>query len=86
MNLPQTERLPSPQRLPRRGVAASFPSPTTHAMLGFAADWPLLKKVQTIDRFLGQDYFHENGMMYCMWRGKDDELRPYRDEDFAGTG
>jgi len=59
-------------------------SPTTRAMLGFAADWPLLKKIQTIDSFLGNDYFYESGIMYAMWRWKGDELRPYCDEDFAG--
>src|ERR1043166_8734605 len=63
---------------------ASAISQTTRAMLGFAADWPLLTKVQTIDSFLGRDYFHESGIMYCMWRWKGDELRPYRDEDFEG--
>jgi len=59
-------------------------SPITRAMLGFAADWPLKKKVETIQSFLGNDYFDANGLMYCMWRSQGDVLRPYREEDLEG--
>ena len=59
-------------------------SPTTRAMLGFAADWPLERKVETLQRFLGEDFFHPSGIMYAMWRYGGGELRPFEARDFAG--
>jgi len=59
-------------------------SPTTHAMLGFAADWQLSKKVETLQTFLGEDFFHPSGIMYAMWHWAGDELRPFVARDFDG--
>jgi hypothetical protein len=42
-------------------------------------------KAETLQRFLGEHYFHpDSGIMYAMWRWKGAELRPFRAEDFDG--
>lgn len=40
-------------------------------------DLPVARKVDTIQRFLGEHYFHDNGMMYCMWHYRDGMARPF---------
>jgi len=52
--------------------------------LHLEADWPIAQKVQTLQDFLGEHYFDENGLMYAMWYWKGEELRPFRMEDFEG--
>lgn len=59
-------------------------SPATRAMLGFAADWSLRKKVETLQRFLAEDFFHPSGIMYAMWHFGGGELRPFVAGDFDG--
>jgi len=56
----------------------------TKPSLHIEADWPVARKVQTLQDFLGQHYFDENGLMYAMWYWKGEELRPFRMEDFEG--
>ena len=47
-------------------------------------DAPIREKVRILQDFLGEHYFDENGIMYAMWFWKENELRPFRDEDFVG--
>jgi hypothetical protein len=48
------------------------------------AEMPLAEKVDVLQHFLGERYFHASGMMYSHWHWGADGLRPYRDSDFAG--
>jgi hypothetical protein len=51
--------------------------------LNIEKDWPVRKKVETLQRFLGEHYIHDSGMMYTMWHWKGDDLRPFKKEDFG---
>ena len=39
--------------------------------LDFAADLPLDEKVARLQAFLGEQYIHESGLMYCHWHWGD---------------
>lgn len=54
-------------------------------LLHLEADWPISQKVEVLQTFLGEEYFDERGLMYAMWLWRGDELRPFRNEDFAGV-
>jgi hypothetical protein len=46
-------------------------------------DYPVKKKVEILQNFLGENYFHDNGIMYCMWHYKDGIARPFEPEDYG---
>jgi len=52
--------------------------------LDFAADLPLDEKVARLQAFLGEQYIHESGLMYCHWHWGDDGLRPFVAADYNG--
>lgn len=58
-----------------------MPSPQLHVL---ASD-PLATKVGKITRFLGEDFFHESGLMYAMGHYRNGEVRPLRESDFVGA-
>src|SRR3954468_25012304 len=45
----------------------------------------LSDKVETIQRFLGEEFFDDSGLMYAMGHYKNGEVRPLRELDFAGA-
>jgi hypothetical protein len=47
---------------------------------GDALPW----KVEVLQRFLGEYFFHPSDIMYSQWYWKGDELRPWRRSDFEG--
>lgn len=53
-------------------------------VLRIDADDPLPRKIEVLQRFLGEQFFHPNGIMYSQWYWKGDELRPWRRSDFEG--
>jgi len=52
-----------------------------HPLLDVQAEDPIERKIDTLQTFLGEHYFHDSGIMYSMWYWKDDELRPYSASD-----
>ena len=44
----------------------------------------LPRKIEVLQRFLGERFFHPTGIMYSQWYWRDDELRPWRRSDFEG--
>src|SRR4029453_10186272 len=56
---------------------------TISPILSMSAGQPIVQKVEALQRFLGEQYFHASGIMYSQWRMTDSELRPFRAEDFA---
>ncbi|OHB55890.1 MAG: hypothetical protein A2Y12_04800 [Planctomycetes bacterium GWF2_42_9] len=55
---------------------------TSFNALHIESQYPIPKKIGIIQNFLGEHYFHKNGFMYSNWFWKDDELRPFEEEDF----
>lgn len=51
--------------------------------LHIESDWPVREKVEVLQNFLGNHYFHENGIMYCMWHYRDGQARPFHKSDFG---
>lgn len=45
---------------------------------------PIAQKVDRIERFLGEHYFHANGLMYCMWHYRDGVARPFEESTDLG--
>lgn len=52
--------------------------------LRLEASDPLAHKVEVLQRFLGEHFFHPDGIMYSQWYWRGDELRPWRRSDFEG--
>jgi hypothetical protein len=52
--------------------------------LDIPASLPIATKVDRLQKFLGNHYFHPNGMMYCMWHYKDGLARPFNEETDLG--
>ncbi|MEN9938247.1 MAG: hypothetical protein RLZZ387_4826 [Chloroflexota bacterium] len=52
-------------------------------VLHIDAAMPVSRKVETLQWFLGERYFHASGMMYSHWHWGAGEPRPFRDEDLA---
>ncbi|MHB9106566.1 MAG: hypothetical protein ACYDCO_05860 [Armatimonadota bacterium] len=52
--------------------------------LHIEADWPIERKIRFLQDFLFNHFFDENGLMYCMWKWTETELRPFRHSDFEG--
>jgi hypothetical protein len=57
-----------------------------NAPFSFEAAWPLARKVQALQDFLGERFFAPNGIMYAMWYFTDDVLRPFTRADFEHPG
>lgn len=58
--------------------------PNSHDLLQIEAGEPTAAKVAKIERFLGDCFFDERGIMYCMWHWDDHELRPFEPRDLEG--
>lgn len=47
------------------------------------AAWPVARKVQAIQTFLGEHYFSPEGIMYCMWYYDGRQARLFREQDLG---
>jgi hypothetical protein len=65
-------------------VSESAAAPAADRALRIDADDPLARKIDLLQRFLGEQFFHPSGIMYSQWYWRDDELRPWRRSDFEG--
>lgn len=51
--------------------------------LEMPASLPVAEKIERLQSFLGENYFHPNGMMYCMWHYKEGFARPFQESDIG---